>query len=130
MPMRVSPVRAALALVPVLALASSLAPAWGHHGWTAFDKDKQTELTGRIERMAFANPHGEVWLTVGGKAYYVELSPPARMVARGLSAEDLKVGSTVTVDAQPSLSDAYSWKALAITVSGKSYNLMREPGGP
>jgi hypothetical protein len=117
----------------VLALAAvSTAPqaAWGHHGWTAFDAAKQTQLTGVIERVTFANPHGEIWITVEGKKLYVELSPPARMVARGLVAEDLKVGSTVTVDAQPNLQDATSWKAQAIVVAGKSYNLMREPGGP
>jgi hypothetical protein len=119
---------AALAVAASLALAP--VPAWAHHGWSAFDQTKQKKLTGSIERTTFANPHGEVWLTVNGKTLYVELSPPARMVARGLAAEDLKVGKTITVDAQPNLSDASAWKAQAITVDGTTYNLMREPGGP
>jgi hypothetical protein len=117
-------------MLVLAALLASSPAAFAHHGWTAFDSARQQELTGVIERMAFANPHGEVWLTVEGKKLYVELSPPARMVARGLVADDLKVGTTVTVEAQPSLNDATAWKAQAITVAGKTYSLMREPGGP
>ncbi|MBI1340344.1 hypothetical protein GC169_09090 [bacterium] len=116
---------------PVLAALVAVSPAaWAHHGWTAFDAGKQTDVTGVIEKVAFGNPHGELWLTVEGRSIYVELSPPARMVARGLTAEDLKIGSSVTVDAQPNLKDAAAWKAQAITVGDKTYSLMREPGGP
>jgi len=47
------------------------------------------------------------------------------MVDRGLQKEALKVGKTVTVNAQPHSERANEWKALAITVDGKDFNLMR-----
>jgi hypothetical protein len=39
--------------------------------------------------------------------------------------EALTVGKSVTVDVQPHSQRANEWKALAITVDGKDFNLMR-----
>lgn len=47
------------------------------------------------------------------------------MVDRDLQKDALAVGKTVTVEAQPSTTAGGEWKAQAITVEGKDYNLMR-----
>jgi hypothetical protein len=47
------------------------------------------------------------------------------MADRGLKKEALANGKTVTVEAQPRIDNANEWKALAIAVDGKDYNLMR-----
>jgi hypothetical protein len=113
------------AIILALAVAALPAAAYAHHGWASYDSAKQTKLTAKIDKVAFANPHGEIWMTVEGKQLYVLLSPPGRMVDRGLLAKDLTVGKTVTVEAQPSTVNANEWKAINITVDGKNYNLMR-----
>ena len=109
-----------------LALAAVLsAPAFAHHGWSTYDAAKQTKLTGTVTELKWEQPHAVLWVTHEGKKVEVWLSPLQRMVDRGLNKEALSVGKTVTVDAQPSTVKGGEWKALAITVDGKDYNLMR-----
>lgn len=100
-------------------------PAFAHHGWSTYDPQKQTKLTLPVEKVSFGNPHAEMWSTKDGKPIYVILSPPGRMVDRGLKPADLTVGKTVTVDVQPSTVNAGEWRALTITVDGKTVNLLR-----
>jgi hypothetical protein len=38
--------------------------ARAHHGWSSFDQDRPVYLEGRAERVAWGNPHAEVWLRV------------------------------------------------------------------
>lgn len=47
------------------------------------------------------------------------------MLSRGLQPEALANGVTITVDAQPNKSDGSEWKAQAITVGDKTFDLMR-----
>ena len=117
-----------LALAAVLAAAAAaafVAPAHAHHGWTAYEEGKQQKIALTVERLAFNNPHGELWSTHEGKPVYVMLSPPGRMVDRGLTADMMPVGTKVVVEVQPSIGTAGEWKALAIEVDGETYSLMR-----
>lgn len=111
------------------AVMLSSGAAYAHHGWDSYDTKKQTKLTLKVEKAAVGNPHAELWSTYEGKPIYVILSPPGRMMDRGLKADMLPVGKTVIVDAQPSTETAGEWKAISITVDGKNYDLMRQPGG-
>jgi hypothetical protein len=117
--------RPRFAIVALCLAGASTGAAYAHHGWSTYDEAKQTKLTLPVEKVSFGNPHAEMWSTRDGKPVYVILSPPARMVERGLTSKDLTVGKTVTVDVQPSTSSQGEWKALAITVDGKTVNLMR-----
>jgi Family of unknown function (DUF6152) len=99
--------------------------ALAHHGWDAYDAAKQQKVTGTISELKWEQPHAVLFVTVSGKKQEVWLSPLQRMVDRGLQKEALKVGKTVTVDVQPHSQRANEWKALAITVDGKDFNLMR-----
>jgi hypothetical protein len=117
-------VAAALAAMALSGAAVS-GSAWAHHGWSTYDPAKQQKVTGTVAELKWEQPHAILWVNSGGKKLEVWLSPLQRMVDRGLSKEALSVGKTVTVDAQPSLKEGGEWKALAISVDGKDYSLMR-----
>lgn len=115
----------ALAFATALSTAAITGTAFAHHGWDAYDEAKQQKVTGTISELKWEQPHAVLFVTVAGKKQEIWLSPLQRMVDRGLQKEALKVGKTVTVDAQPHSKNANEWKALAITVDGKDFNLMR-----
>ena len=120
--MRIIATALATAALSSAALAGT---AWAHHGWEAYDASKQQKVTGKITELKWEQPHAILWVDSGGKKLEVWLSPLQRMVDRGLMKEALAAGKTVTVDAQPHTKNANEWKALAITIDGKDYNLMR-----
>jgi hypothetical protein len=113
------------AIVAALAAAPLVQTAWAHHGWESYDASKQQKVTGKITELKWEQPHAVLWIDVAGKKTEVWLSPLQRMVDRGLNKEALSVGKTITVDAQPSTKAGAEWKALAIKVDDKDYNLMR-----
>jgi Family of unknown function (DUF6152) len=115
----------ALALAVALSGAVITGTAFAHHGWDAYDAAKQQKVTGKIAQLQWEQPHAILWVTRDGKREEIWLSPLQRMVDRGLQREALRVGKTVTIEVQPHAKNANEWKALAITVDGKDYNLMR-----
>jgi hypothetical protein len=108
-----------------LAAAALSGAAWAHHGWATYDASKQQKVSGTVAELKWEQPHAVLWVNHEGKRLEVWLSPLQRMVDRGLMKEALAAGKTVTVDAQPHTKNANEWKALAITVDGKDYSLMR-----
>lgn len=114
--------RIVVASIAAVALSGT---AFAHHGWDAYDAAKQQKVTGTISELKWEQPHAVLFVTVAGKRQEIWLSPLQRMVDRGLQREALSVGKTVTVEVQPHARNAAEWKALAITVDGKDYNLMR-----
>lgn len=115
----------AMTVAAALSAAAITGTAFAHHGWDAYDAAKQQKVTGTISELKWEQPHAILFVTVAGRKQEVWLSPLQRMVDRGLQKEALKVGKTVTVDVQPHTQRANEWKALAITVDGKDFNLMR-----
>jgi hypothetical protein len=114
--------RIAAATLASLALAGT---AWAHHGWESYDSSKQQKVTGTITELKWEQPHAILWIDVKGAKQEVWLSPLQRMVDRGLVKDALSAGKSVTVEVQPHTKNANEWKALAITVDGKDFNLMR-----
>src|SRR5262245_50132912 len=111
---------AACALVMLAGAASA------HHGWGGYDASTVRKLTGVIEQAVLENPHGLLRLKVSspdGKVWTVTLSPPSRMVNRGLPLEKLKVGTTVSVTGYPSKLDPNEMRAENITVDGTTTEL-------
>ena len=102
-------------------LTASVATA--HHGWGNYDAAQVLTLTGTIKAMTYANPHGTLSLEVPGKRWTVTLAPPFRMQNRGLPAEALKVGKTVTVVGYPNRNDPAEMRAERITVENQTTEL-------
>lgn len=112
-------------IAAIVAAATITGTAFAHHGWESYDAGKQQKVTGTIAELKWEQPHAILWVNSGGKKLEVWLSPLQRMVDRGLVKDALSTGKSVTVDAQPHTKNVNEWKALAITVDGKDYNLMR-----
>jgi len=100
--------------------------ALAHHGWTGYDEQKATTVTGVIRESSWENPHGLIRLQGDdgkGKTWLVYLAPPSRMDSRGLSKDAIKVGATVTVIGYPNKSTADEMRAEKITAGGKTTEL-------
>jgi hypothetical protein len=118
------PIAGKLAALAILG-ASISGLAWAHHGWDSYDVAKQQKVTGVIAELKWEQPHAILFINSAGKRLEVWLSPLQRMLDRGLKKDALSVGKSVSVETQPHTKNATEWKALAITVDGQNYNLMR-----
>lgn len=98
------------------------AAATAHHGWSGYHTEAQ-KLTGVIEESTYASPHGSIRLKSGDKEWLVILAPPSRMTNRGLTAEMLKVGTSVSVEGYQHKTEAAEMRAERITVDGKTVEL-------
>ena len=87
----------------ILASLAAMLPvaARAHHGWGSYQPDKPLTLTGIVKTSAFENPHGILGLQTPDKLWEVVLSPPSRMISRGLQPEMIKVGEEVQVMGYP-----------------------------
>jgi len=115
------PILLAIALTSFVAMT-----ALAHHGWSEYDADKETKLTGVITSSGYDNPHGFIRLQVGGakgKTWRVILAPPSRMERRGLSRDALKPGTTASVVGYPHREKADELRAERITIGGKTVEL-------
>jgi len=91
--------------------------------WTAYDQTKPQKLTGVIREARYNGPHGSLKIDVNGKSVSVILAPPPRMEFRNLMEEDLKVGTTVSVDVFPSKTISDEVRATTITVGRQTIEL-------
>jgi uncharacterized protein DUF6152 len=111
------------AILGLLLLVASTAPAAAHHGWSSYDSTRELTLTGTITESGYEHPHGHVRLEVPGKIWIVVLAPPTRMEHRGLPASKLRVGTKATVVGYPHRSTADEMRAERITIDGATVEL-------
>ena len=104
-------------------LIATAGAAFAHHGWSSYETAKVFTITGPVLELRYQNPHGELWLDHGGKRWTVTLAPTTRMDSRGLSAADIAVGKTVTVEGYPNKAQDAEMRAERITVAGKTVEL-------
>ena len=116
-------VRPRLLAAVALAVPLIAAPASAHHGWGSYDAAQVLTLTGKVQEMTYANPHGTLRLEAPGKVWTVILAPPSGMQNRGLPAEMIKAGTSVTVIGYPHKTDQSELRAERITVDGKTTEL-------
>ncbi|HEX4985171.1 MAG TPA: DUF6152 family protein [Burkholderiales bacterium] len=114
---------AAAACGLLLAAVTWLAPAFAHHGWSEYDRDKPLALSGTVTEVSYANPHATLRLDAGGKSWLVVLAPPSRMSSRGIASGDIKPGTAVGVEGYPSRNEPGEMRAERITLGGKVYEL-------
>jgi hypothetical protein len=110
-------------LVAATASLAGASTAQAHHGWSGFDSGQVLRLNGRIAAMTFENPHGELRLTTAGGEWSIELAPPSRMAARGLSREMVAIGAEATVEGYPHRQTARLMRAERIVVAGQTIEL-------
>ena len=109
--------------VTVAAALLVTATAWAHHGWSDYDAKTELNLTGTIVESKYENPHATIKLKSGDKVWFAWLAPVFRMEARGLNADMVKVGATVTLIGYPSTTKKDELRVERIIVGGKSIEL-------
>jgi hypothetical protein len=112
---------AAFSCAVIFALAIS-APLFAHHGYAAYDTDKQVTLKGTVTRFVWSNPHCMVQLDVtdesGHVAHWIaETENPSAMIRVGWTDKSLKPGDQITLTALPVKSGAPVGRIIEITLS-------------
>ncbi|MET0745680.1 MAG: DUF6152 family protein [Microvirga sp.] len=107
-------------LVAALAAASV---AHAHHGWGSYDAARKVSITSPIERVDWQNPHVMVVVSYQDKAWDAVLAPPFRMSTRGLDADMLKPGTTITLEGYPSTRSGTEMRAERLIAGGRTYEL-------
>lgn len=107
---------AALVLMPA-------PPAQAHHGWSSYDANKTLTVKAPLTDVRWANPHGAARVDWQGKSWDVVLAPVSRMEARGLNADMLKPGKTVTLVGYPRSDGTREMRIERITVDDKTVEL-------
>lgn len=97
--------------------------ALAHHGWNSYDPEKVMKPTARVEQSSWASPHGAIVISIEGQTWDVVLAPVTRMENRGLRADDIAVGRTVTVEGYPRRDGTREMRAERITSAGKTVEL-------
>lgn len=106
-----------------LALSLPAGLAFAHHGWGSYDTAKAFTMTGPVQHLEWANPHAHLTMSHDGATWEATLAPVSRMTARGLTAEMIKAGTTVSVYGYPSTRAPNEMRAERITVDGKTVEL-------
>jgi Family of unknown function (DUF6152) len=114
---------------PLLALgAAVLLPpvAHAHHGWSSFDQDKPLYLEGKVESVAWRNPHAELKLRLAAN-----LQLPADLAKRAVPAQSASVDAPRVLGAArvPSRKDAVWEIELAPLTRMQAWNVAEiKPG--
>ena len=106
-----------VAAVVAMCAVASVAPVSAHHSHAMFDGSVETELTGTLVRVRFANPH--VYLQVEAtqrdgepldeaQIWNIEMSTTGNMMNRGLGADVFQVGAPISVKVNPLFSGGFS----------------------
>jgi hypothetical protein len=112
------------AIFAAVALAATLpAAALAHHGWSSYDASKTLTVTGKLGDVAWTNPHAAARIAYQGKPWVVVLAPITRMEARGLKAEEINKGQTVTLTGYPRSDGTPEMRIERITVGDKTVEL-------
>ena len=96
--------RFALPLAAAL-MAAAAAPAFAHHSFVMFDKNKELTLTGTVKEFENTNPHAMIALDVKGGAkpgeWIIQSESPLVLEKAGINDSTLSKGEQVTMRVHP-----------------------------
>ena len=89
---------AGLVIAGLVALGS--APVVAHHAFSAeFDADRPLQLTGKVTRVEWINPHAWIHIeTAEGDTWMIEGGTPNTLFRRGFTKDSLLAGTEIVVD--------------------------------
>jgi hypothetical protein len=90
----------------MLALAVVSLPAGAHHSPAMFDMSKELVLEGTVTELSWRNPHVYMAIEIVGSdgrpvEQRIEAGPASNLVAVGMSADTVRIGDRVVVQARP-----------------------------
>lgn len=76
------------------------APVVAHHAFSAeFDADRPLQLTGKVTRVEWINPHAWIHIeTAAGETWMIEGGTPNTLFRRGFTKDSLQTGTEIVVD--------------------------------
>lgn len=81
------------------------APAFAHHSFAMFDRQKEVTLNGTVKEFQWTNPHSfiEIDVTEAGAttAYSIEMNSPNNLTRQGWKSTSLKPGDKVVLLMNP-----------------------------
>lgn len=100
---------AALGLVTSALGAAALlaaAPAFAHHSFAMFDRQKEITLKGTVKEFQWTNPHSFIQIEAPDEkgtivSYSIEMNSPNNLTRQGWKSTALKPGDKVTVVMNP-----------------------------
>jgi hypothetical protein len=79
---------------------------WAHHATaTQYDISRTISFTGVISKLEWSNPHVHASIDVKKELWDVELASPGGVIVAGLSRDQLKPGTVLTVTGYPGKSN-------------------------
>ena len=126
-----------LAFLGLSAALLAAAPAFAHHSFAMFDRQKEITLKGTVKEFQWTNPHSFIEIEVPDDkgvttAYSVEMNSPNNLTRQGWKSTSLKVGDKVVLLMNP-LRDG-SKGGLFVSVMLPDGKVLgdptRVPGGP
>ena len=118
----------------VLIAAVAAAPAFAHHSFAKFDRDRTIELEGQITEVFWQNPHIRFTLEGGeagqpARTWHLETNSPGILRRVGLTADSVAVGDRVLVAGNPTVNGAPDLNAINMLMpDGRELQLA--PGAP
>jgi len=96
----------------LIGFATATSPAFGHHGYAAYDMTKTVTLKGTITGYKMANPHSTITFDVKGaknkiEHWSAEFGYVRAMKAAGWTSTSLQPGDEVIVDVHPAKNGAF-----------------------
>jgi hypothetical protein len=82
------------------------APAFAHHSFAMFDRQKEITLKGTVKEFQWTNPHSFIQIEVvdpqgASASYSIEMNSPNNLTRQGWKSTALKPGDKVTVVMNP-----------------------------
>jgi len=78
------------------------APAFAHHGNSAYDEQARVPIKGTVTEFVWTNPHSQIYLDVKDKSgkivhWAIETNSPGILTRAGWTRRSLKAGDEVTI---------------------------------
>jgi len=117
------------ALLTTAAMAVTVAPAFAHHSFAAFDVTTQKTVTGTVDKVDWTNPHIWLWINVpndkgGTDRYGFEGMSPNFLARRGWTRTTLKAGDKITIDFRPMKDGSKGGMFMTGKANGKVLSMM------
>jgi hypothetical protein len=105
-------------------------PAFAHHSFAMFDRDKQVTLVGTVLNFQWTNPHSWIEIDVpnesgGSDKWSIECNSPNNLARQGFKSTSLKPGDKATIIIHPLRSGEKGGSFVSVTLPDGS--MLAEP---